>query len=88
MTYAQEIAMNALKRALGRKDQVEPLTKANLATAIAECASVEAHVFDPQPAPARRRSRPKANLRAMAFAEVLADGAALLEAKSCQHEPQ
>lgn len=74
--------MSALKRAQSRQGQAEPLTKTNLATAVAACASVEAHVYDPQPVPKRRRQRPKENLRALAFAEVLADGAALLEAKA------
>lgn len=81
MTYAQEIAMNALKRAQGCLRQSEPLTKANLASVVADCIGVETKVYEPQPAPKRKQPRPLENPRAIAFAEVLADGAALLEAK-------
>ncbi|MNJ59589.1 hypothetical protein D3C77_552820 [compost metagenome] len=86
MTYAQEIAQKALQRAQERQQNpVHYLSRDNLAISIAEASAagtVEPILYAAQPIPGRRRHRPRPNLKTMAFAAVLADGAALLAAKA------
>jgi len=76
MTYAQSIAQIALERARGR---IEPVT---------ECPTeVVPILYAPQAIPTRRRYRPRANLKSIAFEAVLADGQALLEARQGSATP-
>lgn len=76
MTYAQEIAQQALQRALDRFELVPDRP-----------AEVVPIVYAAQAAPTRRRYRPRANLKSLAFEAVLADGRALLEAKQGRAAP-
>lgn len=86
MTDAHRIAMEALQRAkCKRTNPLREPSKAEIARqleqALAErnCLAV---VYAPQPIPSPKKPRPVTNLKALAFAEVLADGAALMAARA------
>lgn len=86
MTEAQRIAREALERAAARRaapakapSKAELLqrleaVRASCGTAVVLCPA--------QPAPERKQYRRPPNLKELAFAEVLADGAALLAARA------
>ncbi len=81
MTYASEIAQQALQRARAQQLQpARPLGKSELARWLAEAYTpgVTPTLYAPQQAQVRRQQRRKASLRDLEFSRVLADGAALL----------
>lgn len=81
MSYAHQIAEQALQRALTRQTLAPQLTKEDLADHLAITDVVQPVVYAAQDKPRRRAYRPRANLKTIAFAEVLADGAAILAKK-------
>lgn len=87
---AQRIAREALERVTARRaEPAKAPSKAELLqrleAARASCGTVVV-LCPAQPAPERKQYRRPPNLKEMAFAEVLADGAALLAARGVQCE--
>ncbi len=86
MTEAHRIAMEALQRAkCKRAKPLRELSKAEIAKQLQQALAernCQAIVYAAQPKPAAKKPRPVTNLKALAFAEVLADGAALMAARA------